>query len=132
MSDCYWQKYRSRLPLIEEHPPLDPVLESFDPPKPPHVDIVFGNKPPVPRVWFLDEAKTELVQIQQDRFIHNWRKTGEDAAYPRYERIRNQFREEVGAFSDFLDEKQLGSRDGPPERGFPDIQRRTRLALSSA
>ena len=20
-----WQKYRSRLPLIEEHPPLDPV-----------------------------------------------------------------------------------------------------------
>ena len=103
-----WRKYRSRLPLIEEHPPLDPVLESFDPPKPPHVDIVFGNKPPVPRVWFLSEAKTELVQIQQDRFIHNWRKAGEDAAYPRYEKIRDQFQEEVRAFSDFLDEEQLG------------------------
>ena len=103
-----WRKYRSRLPLIEEHPPLDPVLESFDPPEPPHVEIVFGNKPPVPRVWFLTEAKTELIQIQQDRFIHNWRKTGDGAAYPRYESIRDQFRDEVRAFSDFLEEEQLG------------------------
>lgn len=104
-----WQKFRSRLPLIQEHPPLDPVLENFDPPKPPHVDIVFGNKPPVPRVWFLSEAKTELLQIQQDRFVHNWRKTGEDAAYPRYESIRDQFQSEVEAFSHFLNKERLGA-----------------------
>ncbi len=102
-----WQKYRSELPLIEEHPPLDPVLESFDPPKPP-TKIVFENKPPVPRVWFLSEAKTELIQIQQDRFIHNWRKTGADTTYPRYERIRDQFQTEVDAFSQFLSEEGLG------------------------
>lgn len=103
-----WQKYRSQLPLIEEHPPLDPAPEDSDPRKPPRVEIVFGNKPPVPRVWFLSEAKTELLQIQQDRFIHNWRKVGDDDAYPRYEQIRDQFRKEVGAFSQFLSEERLG------------------------
>ena len=103
-----WQKYRGQLPLIEEHPPLDPVLENFDPPRPPQVEIAFGNKPPMPRVWFLSEANTELLQIQNDRFIHNWRKAGTDTEYPRYEQIRNRFLKEVEVFAQFLDEERLG------------------------
>ena len=103
-----WQKYRGRLPRIEEHPPLDPVLENFGPPQPPQVEIAFGNKPPMPRVWFLSEANTELVQIQNDRFIHNWRKAGTDTPYPRYENIRAEFRREVQTLAQFLNEEQLG------------------------
>ncbi len=103
-----WKKYRSQLPLIEEHPPLDPAFEKFDPPRPKQVEIRFGNKPPVPRVWFLSEAKTEVLQIQHDRFIHNWRKVGDGATYPRYEQIRDQFWREAQAFARFLSEEKLG------------------------
>ena len=104
-----WQKYRHHFPRIEEHPPLEPIQETFGPPQPPQVEIAFGNKPPMPRVWFLSEANTELVQIQNDRFIHNWRKAGTDAAYPRYESIRTQFQKEVRAFTEFLKDEQLGT-----------------------
>ena len=103
-----WRRYRDRLPLIEEHPPLAPAFESFDPPAPPRVEVAFEDKPPAPRVWFVNEAKTELVQVQQDRFIHNWRKVGQGDAYPRYERIRDGFRDEVSAFEGFLKDEGLG------------------------
>ena len=103
-----WQKYRGQLPLIKEHPPLDPVLEDFGPPRPPQVEIAFANKPPMPRVWFLSEANTELIQIQNDRFIHNWRKAGKDTQYPRYEQVRDRFLKEVEVFAQFLDEERLG------------------------
>ena len=103
-----WRRYRDRLPLIEEHPPLTPAFERFDPPSPPRVEVAFDDKPPAPRVWFVNEAKTELVQVQQDRFIHNWRKVGEGDAYPRYERIRERFRDEVSKFEEFLHDEGLG------------------------
>ncbi len=103
-----WQSsYRRHLPLVEEHPPLEPAVEEFDPPDPQNVTITFGNKPPAPRVWFLNEKKTELLQIQPDRFVHNWRKTGENDSYPRYETIRNQFGDEVRALAEFLDTERL-------------------------
>ncbi len=103
-----WRRFRDRLPLIEEHPPLASALESFAPPAPPRVEVAFEDKPPVPRVWFVNEEKTELVQVQQDRFAHNWRKVGEGDTYPRYERIRERFREEVSKFEAFIEEEGLG------------------------
>ena len=103
-----WGRYRDRLPQIEEHPPLPPASESFDPPSPPRVEVAFGDKAPVPRVWFVNEEKTELLQVQQDRFIHNWRKVGHGAAYPRYEWIRDRFREDVSAFEEFIKTERLG------------------------
>ena len=103
-----WRRYRDRLPQIEERLPLAPASESFDPPSPPRVEVAFEDKPPAPRVWFVNDEKTELLQIQPDRFIHNWRKVGEGDAYPRYERIRERFREEVSAFEEFLKEERLG------------------------
>lgn len=105
-----WQRhYRQRLPLIEEHPPLDPAIEDFSPPVPQGVTIAFGSKPPARRVWFLNEEKTELLQIQPDRFGRNWRKADELDRYPRYEAIRDRFSDEVGALAGFLTEEQLGS-----------------------
>ncbi len=102
------RRYRDRLPLIQEHPPLASAAESFAPPAPPRVEVTFEDKPPAPRVWFVNEAKTELVQVQQDRFIHNWRKVGRGTAYPRYERVRERFRDEVSKFEAFLGEEKLG------------------------
>jgi uncharacterized protein (TIGR04255 family) len=49
-----------------------------------------------------------LIQVQQDRFVHNWRKIGKGEEYPRYERIREMFKAELGTFYQFLADEQLG------------------------
>jgi uncharacterized protein (TIGR04255 family) len=105
-----WAELRSRFPKTEEHRPLNPVIERFGIPKTttPEVRFEMIEVPPVPRIWFLNEAGTELIQIQQDRFIHNWRKVGEGDAYPRYERVRETFRSELVSFAATLSREQIG------------------------
>lgn len=104
-----WQRYRDRLSVIEEHPPLAPAFERFGPPAPPRVTVSVEDRPPTPRVWFLNEQKTELVQVQNDRFVHNWRKVGQGQAYPRYEKIRALFRKEVSDFERFIQDERMGA-----------------------
>ncbi len=42
-----WQRYRERLPLIEEHAPLRHTSETFGRPSPPQVEVTFeDNRPP--------------------------------------------------------------------------------------
>jgi len=62
-----WQRFRSELPEVEEHPPLRPVIEKFELPSPAQVDVTIEEKLPVPRLWFLNAPKTELIQVQVDR-----------------------------------------------------------------
>jgi uncharacterized protein (TIGR04255 family) len=104
-----WDRFRKQFPMIEEHPPLPPVFEKFELPSPPQIEVSFEEKPPVPRVWFLNEAGSELIQVQSDRFIHNWRKMEGLDPYPRYEPIRDRFRDEVGVLEKFLREEKLGA-----------------------
>jgi len=97
-----WQRFRKDLPLIEEYAPLAPVVETFGPPSPPQAQVTIEERPPAPRLWFLNEAKSELIQVQSDRFIQNWRRTAKDQPYPRFEPIREKFRQEVSVFEQFL------------------------------
>lgn len=104
-----WHKFRHTFPLVEEHTPLNAVRETFEVPSPRHEEVTIEGKPPLQRVCFLNESKTELIQIQADRLMHNWRKTGKiSTPYPRYERIRTNFRHEVWEFQEFLTDEKLG------------------------
>lgn len=105
-----WAKFRSEFPKVEEHPPLDPVIESFGIPMPPNADLrleLADASVPL-RAWFLNERGNELIQIQQDRFIHNWRKIDENDEYPRYSRLISTFKGELEVFSQYLSEERLG------------------------
>jgi hypothetical protein len=104
-----WLRFREQLPLIEEHAPLPPVFEKFEPPSPAQVEVTIEEKPPVPRVWFLNESKSELIQVQADRFIHNWRRMQGLNPYPHYEAIRDKFRGEVATLEEFLRDERLGA-----------------------
>jgi uncharacterized protein (TIGR04255 family) len=104
-----WERFRKQLPVIEEHSLLPPVFEKFEPPAPPRVEVTFEEKPPAPRVWFVNEAGSELIQVQSDRFIHNWRKMEGLDPYPRYEPIRDKFRDEVAVLERFLSDEKLGT-----------------------
>jgi len=105
-----WSIWKDRFSRIEEHPPLDPIVERFGMPAAMAggAGIRIASVPLVPRCWFLNEPGTELIQVQQDRFIHNWRKTGEGDQYPRYEAISGRFRNELAEFCHFLETEKLG------------------------
>lgn len=103
-----WQKFRDQLPEIEEHAPLEEVFEQFGPPAPTRLDVKIEDRPPVPRVWFMNRDKTELIQVQQNRFVRNWRKLQTNKPYPRYELIKEAFEKEVGMLTSFLAEHDLG------------------------
>ena len=106
-----WNEFRERFPATEEHAPLDSEFERFGIPRTsaPIVRMQMLETLPVPRVWFLNETGTELIQVQQDRFIHNWRKVGEGDAYPRYERLRQTFQSELEAFQAIVAREQCGA-----------------------
>jgi len=104
-----WTRFRHELPLIEEHPQLPAVFEKFEPPSPAQVEVTIEEKPPLPRVWFVNETKTELIQMQANRFIHNWRRMEGMAPYPHYEPIRDKFRGEIAVLEAFLRDEKLGT-----------------------
>jgi len=105
-----WTEFRDRFPKVEEHPPLEPAFERFgvrgSPSQGPQLRMT--TRPPPVRCWFLNEEGTELVQVQRDRFAHNWRSAGSGQTYPRYEHIRETFKSELNIFHDFLAAEHLG------------------------
>lgn len=104
-----WSVFKNEFPKVETKPPLDPAVELFDQkPFRPTVRFEVGELPLVPRVWFVSGNGSEIIQVQSDRFIHNWRKVGDSSSYPRYEHIRAAFESAVGRFAKFVAEHSLG------------------------
>jgi uncharacterized protein (TIGR04255 family) len=106
-----WREFRDRFPSTEEHPPIEAVIERFGTaPSPraiPRIEVL--PAPRVPRCWFLNEASTELIQVQQDRFVHNWRKVGDGDTYPRFDHLKKTFEAELRRFELFLSTYELGT-----------------------
>jgi hypothetical protein len=61
------------------------------------------------RYWFLTPDKTELIQFQQDRFIHNWRKViNKNNEYPRFEAVIEKFSDEARSLDSYFLDKGWG------------------------
>lgn len=103
-----WNRYRDSYPLSEEHAPLTEAIEKFQPERGTNVSIEMLEQIPVPRLWCMNDPGTRLIQIQQSRFIHNWRKLETDERYPHYPDIRQQFVDAYRTFEAFLAEENLG------------------------
>ena len=105
-----WQHFRKDFPVLEEQPPLPPLFETFGP-NPQFVagmSLQFVTAPETPRVFFINEARTELLQVQRDRFLHNWRKIGEADSYPRFERMLETFKTGFATFTKAISSEGLG------------------------
>jgi uncharacterized protein (TIGR04255 family) len=109
----FWNQVRSRYPKTEERPALDPVVERFPEPVRRRLGVQFPilAAPPLPRFWFVHQNDNELLQVQTDRFIKNWRKSGEGDAYPRYKRVKEWFEQDFKEFQDFASREKLGTID---------------------
>lgn len=103
-----WSVYRTDYPHTEHHPPLRKEIERFGSPAPATIEISLDPNFPTPRLWFLNGRRTELVQVQQDRFALNWRNNDTGDPYPRYVNLSAKLAEEFERFEQFLDREGLG------------------------
>lgn len=106
----YWAEIRERFPQTAEQGELPAIAETETGPPTPPIDIQVRtlNTPPTPRFWFTNGTGTELIQVQRDRFIKNWRKAGENDEYPHYEQVKEAFDQDFAEFRRFIESHNLG------------------------
>ena len=95
-----WEEFRPDFPFSEDHNLVAPV---------PQTDFENPDKLPLPRVWFIHKADSEIIQVQRNRFIHNWRKRGIDNKYPGYEKVISNLEEYFSRFEKFLSKEKIGA-----------------------
>ena len=101
-----WEKYKPEYAHCQEAPPIMPIIESFDSPSPRRDE--FPDIQPLPRTWFVHTDENAIIQVQRDRFLHNWRVIRPEDRYPRYPHIITTFQEQLSKFIAFLEEFNLG------------------------
>lgn len=95
--------------VVEERAPIQAKFETFGSNVMPGLEIKtsFGNIPPLRRVWFISKDGHDLVQLQPNRFIHNWRKVKGAGTYRRFEQILPDYMAEFNRFKSALAELDL-------------------------
>lgn len=87
----FWDDYLSAdLPVIEERPPYDAPVEQFGQDSGTS-SVALRIGAPIPSPRFFCSSGNDLIQLQQDWFAYNWRKTPENPDYTRYEKGRAKF-----------------------------------------
>jgi len=105
-----WNEFSDNFPQTADQAALPQFLEEF--PESPRARLGLRvqalDRPPVPRMWFVSKRGNEMIQVQADRFIKNWRKEGEGEEYPRYERVKDSFQRDFDKFRCFLADRNIG------------------------
>lgn len=101
----WWDELGDDFQQVQEVPPLAVVLEGPSP----EPREMLTSAMPVPRVWFTSTQGDQLVQLQRDRLLSNWRKTSADHVYPRYEHVSAAFFDLLSRFEKFC-EKGPGTK----------------------
>lgn len=103
-----WVRYPD-LTITEDQPELNvPTEEPAAPAPPPPPRFELMQLPRI-RAWFRTENGTQLLQIQHNRLVYNWRKGDTSEPYPSYEVVRHRFDEVVEKFKAFLKDENLGT-----------------------
>ena len=105
----FWDTVRSDYSECNENPPIVPQIE--DPGSPGALrasTIQLSQVPPIPRVFFESADGKWLIQLQRDRFLHNWRSNPQKVDYPRYPTVQKAFFSQWSKFRQFVTEEELG------------------------
>jgi uncharacterized protein (TIGR04255 family) len=95
----FWERLgRTAYPVVQEQPPLAPVIERLVD-EPTTAVVEFADVPPLPRLWFSSDEHQSLVQLQRDRLLVNWRASS--LPYPRYVTLSPKFSELWSVLDDF-------------------------------
>ena len=104
----YWTRMRVQFPNFEVKPPIQFITERFEPGArmAPQVGVTLVEAPEI-RCWFLDQTKNWLLQLQRDRFVHNWRKVTGTEEYPRYPTLRASLAKQWDEYCNFLKDENF-------------------------
>lgn len=111
----FWSEIIENYPKVRDQPPLDPVSERFDDGGVLTFQLEILDVPPLHRAWFGNDDDTRLIQIQSDRFVHNWRQQKGDP-YPRFETLYEDFAASLQRFERVL------ARTGVPELTYNHVE----------
>lgn len=75
---AFWERIRHEFPDIAHAAPIVNIEDGA------RVDDIFL----LPRIWYVSGDKARLVQLQQNRFHFNWRKTDDEATYVRFPAVQ--------------------------------------------
>lgn len=102
----FWNQIRADYPVPHDQPRLDTPIEipgeGFIGPS---FQLELIDAPPVHRAWFVSADESLLVQVQDDRLIHNWRHRGGE--YPRFEPLLDRFWGHVDGYQAVVEEGGL-------------------------
>jgi uncharacterized protein (TIGR04255 family) len=105
----YWQTIRDEYIKTQEMPPLAQVIEQIPlTTKAKEPGVEFLNTPPLPRMFFVHKVPTWLIQVQRDKFLHNWRKENDEDVYPRFPVVFETFWKAWEHFVQFCTKENLG------------------------
>lgn len=91
-----WALYEKEYPITHELPPLLDDVEARL--------TMYSPAGLFPRIWFEQSNGTYIVQVQRNRFYHNWRKQDGKPVYPRFDSVYRKFVERLDEFRGFLRE----------------------------
>lgn len=100
-SDIY-ELFREEYPEVQEHPPIEPRIETFGGGQnTSKVSLTFGPPPLHPRLWLTSHSHDHLLQFQNDRLLLNWKKSGDVHTYPQFESVLVKFEEALEKLNEF-------------------------------
>jgi uncharacterized protein (TIGR04255 family) len=107
----FWEEIFHRFPDVSEQALIGPMFETFGGIRTaPSFQVQTLFTPLMPRYWFERAGGPDLLQLQHDRMLRNWRQAPDSSRiYPRYEPIRDAFREDMEGFQDWLHSEELGA-----------------------
>ncbi len=105
LADFWTALDRTTFPSYTEMSPLDPYV-------PENMQVIeMSRLPKLRRIWFESEKKQALIQVQQDRFIYNWRRPvhnmENENCYPRYEKVKGSFLSYYKIFKGTMNNKNI-------------------------
>jgi len=102
----YWDCIRDRFPTTQDHERRSQVIETI--PRmhhPMNLELQLHSQTVPQRVWYFGKDEDEVIQIQPDWFIFNWRQQGKD--YPSFSKTSVRFRDEFKRFKAFCLEDKI-------------------------
>jgi uncharacterized protein (TIGR04255 family) len=101
---AFWQTIREYFPIVEDIGPLPPPTDSADD----SFKYEISDLPPMRRAWMVSSDSQYLIQVQEDRFIFNWKFVNEDVKYPGYYIVVGKFECWLEKFMKFLKDEGVG------------------------
>lgn len=103
---AFYERVRDRLPGYEEHDPIAVQFETFGRTQEASAEISLESLS-LRRGWYVSADGHELVQLQPNRLVQNWRRIRGKGEYPRFPSVFAEFQNNFAVLNSVLNDLNL-------------------------